>query len=637
VTDAPARSHVEDLKEASRNLRGTLADELAVDEPFSTDAATLLKFHGIYQQDDRDQRRARTQQKLGLDHICMVRASIPGGVLSAEQYLAMDALADEVGNATLRITTRQGIQFHFVRKGGLQPLIRTLNERLVTTLAACGDVVRNVMCCPAPLADRARADIEAHAKVVALHLRPKTKAYYEVWLDGERAATALEPEVEPMYGATYLPRKFKVGMAFPGDNCVDVYTQDLGIVPVLDEVGRLRAFTLTVGGGLGRAHADATTHPRLGDPMCTIPPSDLLRVAEIVVGMHRDFGDRADRQHARLKYVLDDMGIDAFRAEVERRFGAPLPDPEPLAWHAADDHLGWHQQGDGAWFLGVQVPSGRVQDGDAARYRSGLRAVVARFRPGVRLTPNQDILLTDVAGADRAAVEQVLREHGVPLVEEVAALTRRAAACPALPTCGLALTEAERSVGDVLAALQVELDAAGVPDVAPHVRMTGCPNGCARPYTAELGVNGRAKGRYDLHLGGHVAGTRLNATFAEDVKLAEIGPVLRPVLAEFAASRQDDEGFGDWADRVGVADLRARLAPVPTPRRRPATPADVEADGDDAAGAAAPAASAPASAEPAASEPPAAAAPGTTRRPRARRSPDGAPARPRTPAAPRPA
>ncbi|MDQ3146246.1 MAG: NADPH-dependent assimilatory sulfite reductase hemoprotein subunit [Actinomycetota bacterium] len=562
MTEPAERSKVEAIKDRSGHLRGTIAAELAdPGDSFDHDNQVLLKFHGIYQQDDRDVRSERTRAKAGLDYSCMVRAAVPGGALTAEQYLAMDDLTRELADGSLRITTRQGIQWHFVAKADLAPLLRQLNQKLVTTLAACGDVVRNITCCPAPLADREAAEVEVWARRLAEHLRPRTSAYYQLWVDGERAVSAAEPvdpDDEPLYGTTYLPRKFKVGLAWPGDNCIDVYSQDVGIVPVIGEDG-LRGFTVLVGGGMGKTHNDDSTYPRQADPLATVAPADLVAVVETVVAIQRDHGNRTERDHARLKYLIDAWGLPRFRVEVERRLGHPLAEPEPLAWSGCDDHLGWHRQDDGTWFLGVGVQSGRVKDSAGLALRSGLRAVIERFSPGVRLTARQDLLLTGLAEGDRGAVVKVLRDHGVVLADELPGLERNALACPALPTCGQALTEAERALPGLLSQLRDELDQVDLADLAPHVRLTGCPNGCARPYSAEIGIVGRGKKSYDVHVGGDVAGTRLNGVFAENVPRDKLVEVLHPLFEHYRDARITDEAFGDFCDREGVDELRARL------------------------------------------------------------------------------
>lgn len=554
--DTPSKA--EAIKGGSGYLRGAIAEELAGDgDAFSTDTSSLLKFHGIYQQDNRDVRSERSREGLDRDHICMVRVSIPGGALTGEQYLVMDKLAETIGNETLRITTRQGLQYHFVRKGELQPLLATLNDQLLTTLAACGDVVRNTMCCPAPLPDRRSADLQGWAAEVARRFRPRTSAYWQLWVDGERAVSA-EPDDEPLYGATYLPRKFKIGFAFPGDNCIDVYTQDVGLVPRL-EGERVAAFTVLVGGGMGKSHTKPGTFPRLADPLATVAPDELLEVLQAIVEVQRDSGDRTNREHARMKYLVHEWGIARFKVEVEGRLGRRLAEPEPVVLDGADDHLGWHASGDGSWFCGVKVENGRIADRGQERVRAGVRAAVERFGLGVRFTPREDLLLTDVADADRDAVAAVLADHGVVPAGQWVAVRRNSFACPALPTCGLALTESERALPGVLDELVAELGALGLGDLDAHVRMTGCPNGCARPYTAEIGLVGRGKVNYDIHLGGEPVGVRLNTVFAENVPRPELTAVLRPVLVRYRDDRRPGEAFGDFCHRQGVEHLRAEL------------------------------------------------------------------------------
>jgi sulfite reductase (ferredoxin) len=577
TSDAPELSKVEGVKAASHHLRGTIADDLSDPAPsFTGENQTLLKFHGIYQQDDRDVRIERKRQGLDVDTICMVRASIPAGILTTEQYLAMDKLCDAVGNGTLRVTTRQGIQFHFVRKGDLKGLISTLNDHLVTTFAACGDVVRNTMSCPAPLPDRLRADVETYVREVARRFKPKTQAYYQLWMDGEPAVTASAPAEEPLYGDTYLPRKFKIGFAFPDDNCVDVFTNDVGVVPVITD-GELTAFTVLVGGGMGRSHNNPETFPRLADPMTTVAPDDVYDVIEAVITTQRDHGNRKDREHARLKYLVHDWGLERFRDEVERRVGRPLPAPEPVEFADAHDHLGWASQGDDRSFLGIKVENGRIADVGEVRMRSAIRAVVERFGAGVRLTPREDLILTDIADTDRAAVDAVLAEHGVRPADQWVAIQRNAFSCVALPTCGLALTESERALPGLLDELEAELADLDLDGLDAHVRMTGCPNGCARPYTAEIGFVGRGKKSYDIHLGGEPVGIRMNAIFAENVPREELVNVLRPVFTRYRADRHDGERFGDWCHRLGVEALRAELGNESWVRKPRKAKAKVEA------------------------------------------------------------
>jgi sulfite reductase (ferredoxin) len=567
------RSAAEDVKEASRFLRGTLGQELAEhSEAFSGDNAALLKFHGVYQQDDRDQRRARASKKLPLAYVCMVRTSVPGGALTAGQWLAMDGLTDKLSDGTMRITTRQGIQFHFVAKEGLRPLIGSLNEHLVTTKGACGDVVRNVVACPAPHEDRRQHHLLATAQTIANRFRPRTGAYYELWVDGEKAVTAAdgsaaaageetEGEVEPMYGRTYLPRKFKIGLAWPGDNCIDVYSQDVGVVPHGD------GYVVMAGGGLGLSHArEDDTYARLGTPVFWVPEELLAPTVEAIITTQRDFGNREDRHRARLKYTIDDRGLDWFRGEVQGRVGEALSAPRPLpAWRDSDEHLGWGQQADGKWFLGVHVESGRVRDTDVCRQRTALRELIEAYQPDVRLTARQDVLLCGLEASDRSAVEAVLRRHDVPLAGEMKPVRRLALACPALPTCGQALGEAERALPAVVDGVGEMLEARGLGDLPLRINMTGCPNGCARPYVAEVGVVGRTKTTYDLYVGGSVGGDRLAERVAKDVKLGDLPAALAPLFDRYRDERLQDEAFGEFCARVGNETL---VKLIPTFERR---------------------------------------------------------------------
>jgi sulfite reductase (ferredoxin) len=537
-------SGAEAVKAASRHLRGQILEELVLDRPdFSKETVQILKFHGTYQQGDRDQRRAGQQQEIG----SMVRVGIPGGALSAEQYIELDRLADQAGDGGLRITTRQDIQYHRVRKPNLRALMRTLNANLLTTLAACGDVVRNVVSCPAPLGDPERTRIQSLAQSLGRTLKPKTRAYYEIWLDGEKAVSAesAEPESEPLYGATYLPRKFKIGLAAPGDNCIDAYTNDVGIVPGGG------GFTLLVGGGMGMSPGVKATHPRLAEPLCFIEPERLQAAVETIVAIHRDYGNRTNRKLARLKYVIEEWGIERFKAEFDSRMGAPTAPPLQLTWACAQDHLGWHSQADASLFLGLAVPSGRIRDTAEARWRTALREVVERFHPGIRLTPQQNILLTDVPAEARAELAGVLGAHGIRLPGELPPVVRDALACVALPTCGLAITEAERVLPEIAGAIQCALAEAGLDGQSVSLRVTGCPNGCARPYTAEIGLVGQSVDLYRIYLGASAVGTRLGFAFADNVPRAGIAARLRPLFRLYAAQRQPGESFGDFCHRLG--------------------------------------------------------------------------------------
>jgi len=553
-------SKVEHIKIGSDYLRGQIAEELNQDAThFSEAQVQLLKFHGTYQQEDRDARHAR---KAGEEkaYQFMVRSRIPGGVLTAEQYLIEDDLAGRYANGTLRITTRQGFQLHGILKGDLRSTIHAINEALLSTLAACGDVNRNVMACPAPAASRAQAQVEEVAHCIAQHLAPHSHAYHELWIDGEQVETVQLPrgdEAEPIYGPTYLPRKFKIGVAFPGDNCVDVYTQDIGLVASL-EGERLDGFTVLIGGGMGMTHGKTTTYPRLATPLCYATAGEILPVVETIVTIQRDYGDRQNRKHARMKYVVEERGIAWFRAELERRLGHSVQDAPTVTWHDAEDHLGWHAQGDGRWFLGLYVENGRIRDDETLRLRTGLRHAIEEFRPGIRLTPQQNILFTDVTDVQRGPLTALLAAYGIPTDPAEISTRRFAMACPALPTCGLALAEAERVFPSIIRQIEADLRALGLVNEPLSVRMTGCPNGCARPYTSEIGFVGRTKDVYNVYVGGDRLNTRLNTLYAASVHLKDLAATLHPLLALWRDERESEESFGDFCCRVGLDYLHAR-------------------------------------------------------------------------------
>lgn len=554
-------SGVERLKEASRGLRGDLASELAgPGREVSEDAYNLLKFHGTYEQHDRDTATERKQRGEAKDFSFMVRVRMPGGVLTAAQYLALDALADRYGNATLRITTREGVQFHGVIKQDLKGTIAAINHALLTTQSACGDVVRNVTATPAPRRDAVHARIRADAAMLSSALLPASRAYHELFLD-EAAQTALGAEPEPLFGPTYLPRKFKIGIAAPSDNTIDVLTNDLGII-ALFEGERLVGYDFALGGGLGMTHNKPATYPRLATPLVFVGPDDLLRGAEAVIALQRDWGNRGDRRRARLKYLLDDQGLDWAKTALEGYFGAPLAPARPLPPLQMPEILGWHAQGDGKFWLGVPVPAGRIEDRGEWRLRTALRAIVARFGADPVLTGQQDILLSNLAPEDRGAVEALLRDHGVALAEDLTPLARWSLACPALPTCGLALAEAERVHAPIVAAIEAELAQLGLADERISLRVTGCPNGCARTYAGDIGIVGRMPGHYALYVGGDFAGTRLSFKLHDKIAEADLAATLAPLFAAFAAGGRRGEGFGDFCARLGAEALRQLTAPA---------------------------------------------------------------------------
>ena len=547
-------SKAEAVKQQSRQLRGNLAHDLAeTAAPFDNTGYSLLKFHGIYQGYDRDSATERKQRGEDKHWQFMVRVRIPGGRLTAAQYLALDALADRWGDGSLRVTTRQSIQFHGVVKAGLKATIAEINGALLTTLAACGDVVRTVTTVPAPIRDAVHARLESDARRLSAHMLPKTGAYHEIWVDGEKMAGE-EPE-DPLYGARYLPRKFKIGLAVPEDNTIDVLTNDLGIV-ALFEGEQLAGYNFLIGGGHGMTHNKPETYPRLATPVAFVEPDDLLPAAAAVVRLHRDWGDRGNRRHARLKYVIAERGEEWARERLSEDLGKELAPCRPMPDLQVPDHLGWHEQGNDRLYLGVPVASGRIVDAGHARLRSALRAVVARFGCDPILMPSQDIILSEIEPADRPKITALLKQHGVRPAEELLPVERWALACPALPTCGLALTEAERVRDEIVGAIAERLARWGLSDERLSVRITGCPNGCARPYSGDIGIVGRVPGFYSLYVGGDFAGTRLNEVVAERLDIAGIAEALDPLFALFASARRTGEGFGDFCHRIGIAALQ---------------------------------------------------------------------------------
>jgi sulfite reductase (ferredoxin) len=558
-------SQAEAIKQQSRQLRGRLAQDLPdTAQPFDNEGYSLLKFHGIYQGYDRDtatERKQRGEEKVWQ---FMVRVRIPGGRLTADQYLALDELADHHANGSLRVTTRQSIQFHGVVKSGLKETIAQINKSLLTTLAACGDVVRTVTTVPVPRADPVHRRLDGDARRLSTYLLPKTGAYHEIWLDGEKLAPdpdlgVIEEAPDPLYGERYLPRKFKVGLAIPEDNTIDVLTNDLGIVALFEREA-LTGYNFYLGGGHGMTHNNPGTYPRLATPVAFVEPDDLLEAAAAVVRLHRDYGDRGNRRHARLKYVIAERGEAWARDRLSEDLGKPLEPCRPMAAFQVPDHMGWQEQGDGRLFLGVPVASGRIVDDERAQLRTALRQIVRRFGCDPILMPSQDIILSNIAAEDREPITAMLHSHKVRLGEDLLPVERWSLACPALPSCGLALTEAERVSDDIVTAIAARLRARGLEHERLSVRITGCPNGCARPYSGDIGIVGRMPGFYSLYVGGDFEGTRLNEPIADKLALAEITDALDPIFGLFAGARAPDEGFGDFCHRLGREALREALA-----------------------------------------------------------------------------
>jgi sulfite reductase (ferredoxin) len=553
------RSKVEDVKETSRALRGSIAEELAAAEDhFSEGNANLLKFHGTYQQQDRDARKTRRGEGLGKHYLFMVRCKIPGGRVTADQYLGLDELAAKLANGTLRITSRQGIQFHGVLKGNLKATIAGINATLLTTLGACGDVERNVMASPAPLCGGVHAELQATAALLASELAPRTGSYHEIWLNGARVDHDNPGEDEPLYGKVYLPRKFKTGLALPEDNSVDVYAQDLGLLAIVEN-DRIAGYNVLVGGGMGMTHGNERTFPHLAQPICYVPAVDVVRMAEAVIRLFRDHGNRADRKRARIKYLVHDWGVARFRDVLTGYTGKPLTPPQSVPVTGFGLYHGWHPQGDGKWWYGISIESGRIKDEGSLRLRSCLRTLVERHRPELRLTPMQDILLCNLESSALADVESTLAAHGVHRPEEISNVRKYSLACPAIPTCGLAISESERALPGILDTLEAELKNLGLEDEVAGVRMTGCPNGCVRPYQSDIGIVGRSGDKYTLFVGGNTIGDRLNFELADLIPRSAIVSTLTPLLRRFKEERHRSEGFGDWCHRVGIEGVRSLL------------------------------------------------------------------------------
>lgn len=565
-------SKVEGLKERSNFLREPVATELLEDTThFTEEAVQILKFHGSYQQDNRDN-RVKGQEK---DYQFMLRTKNPGGLVPPQLYLTLDKLAEEYGNQTLRATTRQGFQLHGILKKNLKNAIAAIIENLGSTLAACGDVNRNVMAPPAPFKNRADYQYAwKYAQNIADLLTPQTGAYYEIWLDGEKVISAEEdPAVkearqkngtgttfhegeEPIYGTHYMPRKFKVCVTVPEDNSVDLFSQDLTLVVMMND-DQLAGFNVYAGGGLGRTHNKEETFARLADPICYVDKEDVYDIVKAIVATQRDYGDRTDRRHARLKYLIHDWGVDKFRSMVEKYFGKPLQPFKALPEFQYEDFLGWHEQGDGKLFLGISVQNGRIMDDAKMQLRTALREIVQQFNLPMRLTPHHNVIFYEIEPEKRQAIEAILSRCQVEAdPNAIKPLVRYAMACPALPTCGLATTESERIIPSVLDRIEALLQKLGLGDEHFVIRMTGCPNGCARPYMAELGFVGTGPEMYQIWLGGSANQTRLAQVYIEKMHLNNLEAEFEPLFVYFKQARQGAETFGDFCDRVGLASIR---------------------------------------------------------------------------------
>ena len=571
-------SPAEGIKEQSRFLRGDLVQELhdGLDH-FGKTSESLLKFHGTYKQDDRDERGAGGLDEEGKkkkSYIFMVRTKIPGGKLTSRQLLDELDLCDEVGNTTLRITSRQGLQLHGVVKRNLKQAIARINHTQLSTLGACGDVNRNVMCCPAPIATGIYRQTQALADHLAAHFAPRTKAYYETWLtdpasgekqlvgggfedNGQPDGSGDGFDVEPIYGKHYMPRKFKMAIGYTFDNCVDVYANDLGLIAVT--VGdQIVGYNLIAGGGMGVTPSAKKTFPAVAQRIAYVAPDQVLAAVEAVFKVQRDYGNREDRKLARLKYVIAGWGVAAFKAKVEEYFGGPLADFRPEHDVVGfDDHMGWAEQGGGRWFYGLNIENGRLKDTAEVQLKTALREVCSQLDPQVRLTAHQSLIFGNIQPQDRSRLESIFRDHGVQLSEEISTVRRWSMACVAWPTCGLSITESERALPGIIDQVEAELARLGLAQERFTIRMTGCPNGCARPYNCDVGLVGKARGKYTVFLGGRLLGDRLNFLYKDMVPEEEVAATLAPVFTYFKQARQSGETLGDFCLRKGTADLAA--------------------------------------------------------------------------------
>ena len=561
-------SKVEGIKERSNFLREPVATEIAQDTThFSEDGIQILKFHGSYQQDNRDN-RVKGQEK---DYQFMLRTRNPGGYIPPELYLALDSLSAEYGNGTMRATTRQGFQIHGVLKKNLKTVIKEIVQNMGSTLGACGDLNRNIMAPPPPYKQK-REYLYAweYANNIADLLTPQTGAYYEIWLDGEKAVTAEEaPEVkkarmeggkdpiEPIYGSQYMPRKFKCSVTVPGDNSVDLYTHDISLVVITDKQGELEGFNILAGGGLGRAHNKEETFPRMADHIGYIDKDSIYDLVKAIIATQRDYGDRTERRHARMKYLLSDWGVERFKTQVESYLGKAIEPFRSLPEWKYEDYLGWQEQGDGKLFFGLSIVNGRIKDEDSFQLKTALRQIVEKYHLPIRLTPNHNIIIYEIEQGAQGDIEKILTEHGIITdASTIPALLRYSMACPALPTCGLAITESERALPGIIERVEKLLAQVGLPQEHFVIRMTGCPNGCARPYMAELGLVGSAPNAYQVWLGGNPNQTRLAEAYLEKCPDQDLEQQLEPLLVYFKEDKQAGESFGQFCGRIGLEGLR---------------------------------------------------------------------------------
>ncbi len=562
ISDSPAPQKLhknEGIKDDSNYLRGTILESLAdvSTGSIADDDQQLTKFHGLYQQDDRDVRNDRRKHKLDKAYSFLCRIGVPGGVSTPEQWLVMDNLANYCAFNTIKLTTRQAYQLHGILKSNLKNVIQSAVDAAMTSLAACGDVNRNTLCSPNPYNTEVHDEVQKIAEDIDAYLKPQSPAYSEIWLDGKKIASS-EPrsvgmggdEVEPLYGKTYLPRKFKIAFAIPPQNDVDIFANCLGFIAIVED-GKLVGFNVTVGGGMGMTHGNEKTFPRLADVMAFAKPDQVVDVAEKIVSIQRDWGDRVERAHARFKYTVEDHGVEKIRAELESRLGYKLEDARPYKFESNGDRYGWVEGTNGKWNLGLFIEGGRVVDTEGQLLKTGLRKIAESGKCMFRLTPNQNLILADIDAADKDAIDALVEAHGLDTYKTASGMRRSQIACVSLPTCGLALAESERYLPTLVTDLEVILEEAGLQNDEIIIRSTGCPNGCGRPYLGEIGLVGKVPGKWNLYLGAGFGGERLNKLYRTSLTHEEIVAALKPILLAYAKEREDGERFGDFTVRKG--------------------------------------------------------------------------------------
>lgn len=543
---------LEYLKDESNYLRGTIEQGLAdpLTGAISDDDTKLLKFHGSYQQDDRDLRDERRKQKLEPAYSFMIRVRLPGGTATPEQWIAMDDISNNYANQTLKLTTRQTFQFHGILKRNLKTSMKKINESVLDTIAACGDVNRNTMCNPNPYQSHIHKEINDYATKISDHLLPKTNAYHEIWLDGEKVLDSSE-EIEPMYGKKYLPRKFKIGIALPPSNDIDVYSQDIGLIGIVEDE-TLVGFNVTVGGGMGMTHGNTDTYPQVGRLAGFVPKEQVVDVCEKILTIQRDYGNRENRKNARFKYTVDRLGVDKVVEELNTRLGWEIEEARDFEFEHNGDRLGWIEGDEGVWNYTLFIQNGRVKDTEDYQLKTALRKIAETHTGDFRLSPNQNLIIANVTPEKKKEIQNLIDQYGLTDGKNYTGLRRNSMACVAFPTCGLAMAESERYLPSLISKIEDLLDEAGVNDEEITIRMTGCPNGCARPALAEIAFIGKAPGKYNMYLGGGFKGERLNKLYKENIGEQEILESLRPILMDYGKERLEGEHFGDFVIRSGV-------------------------------------------------------------------------------------